>query len=88
MTPPGQLDASAQAAPDVRIGGGQWRQAPKEPSKPAWGPGASPLRKFFNTAKCCNLGRSLIFLRPWGGHGPPPPGSRLCVSAMKAEVFA
>ena len=73
----------AQAAPDVRIGGGQRRRAPKIRSK-LGGSGGMPLVGiiFLNNAKCCKLGHFSIFFRPLGGamaHLAPPPWSHLCL---------
>ena len=55
-----------QAAPDVRIGGGQRRRAPKKWSK-LGGLGACPLGIFFYIDKCCKSGNFFIFVRPLGG---------------------
>ena len=82
---------SPQAAPDVRIGGGQRRRAPKIWSKLAKSGGMPPVKFFFDNAKCCKLGHFLNFCLAFGGGmappGPPPlePPMNLKVAVLDAN---
>ena len=61
-----------QAAPDVRIGRGQRRRAPKIRSKLGVSGGMPPGKFFFfDNAKCCKLGHFYHFCQAFG----PPLGA-------------
>ena len=64
-----------QAAPDVRIGGGQRRRAPKIWRKLVdyGGLGACPLGKFFfKLCKMLHIGPFFLFCQAFGGAMAPP----------------
>ena len=81
----------AQAAPDVRIGGGQQRQAPKIRIKFAnqgvWG--HTPRGNFFLIVQNAANWAIFPFLSGlWGGHGPPPLEPPMVTSQLNYQIIA